>query len=245
MPEETKAASYQVQLDQLRQELDRVRESEQRLSLAMEAIHDGLWDYNIEKNQVFFNPQYYIMLGYEPYELPQSRQTWIDLMHPDDRERSVNYVDECIRTEKGWSLEFRMQAKDGSYRWIMGRGHVALRDNNGSPLRRVGTHTDITEKKEAALEREHLIRELKESQETVQALNGMLPICSTCKKIRDDEGYWNRLEEYIQSHSEALFTHSLCPDCIEDLYGDKDWYKKRKKKPTGDLPCCDKKEQSK
>ena len=63
----------------------------------------------------------------------------------------------------------------------------------------------------------------------IKTLSGLLPICSSCKKIRDDKGYWNQIENYISKHSEAGFTHSLCPDCLERLYGDQEWYKEKRK----------------
>ena len=69
----------------------------------------------------------------------------------------------------------------------------------------------------------HLVKENK-------SLKGLLPICANCKKIRDDKGYWNQIESYIQTHSEAEFTHSMCPVCSDLLYGDQDWYINLKKK---------------
>jgi DNA-binding NtrC family response regulator len=64
-----------------------------------------------------------------------------------------------------------------------------------------------------AIERQRLTKQLMEALENVKALNGLLPICASCKKIRDDKGYWNQLESYISNHSEASFTHSYCPEC--------------------------------
>ncbi len=74
------------------------------------------------------------------------------------------------------------------------------------------------ERKRVEKEREQLIHELQDALAKVRTLSGLLPICSSCKKIRDDEGYWNQLEAYIQEHSEAIFTHSLCPECARTLY---------------------------
>ncbi len=68
------------------------------------------------------------------------------------------------------------------------------------------------------------LRELKKAQQEIQTLQGILPICASCKKIRDDSGYWNKIEEYIQNHSDALFSHGLCTDCAEQLYGDEPWF---------------------
>jgi DNA-binding NtrC family response regulator len=74
--------------------------------------------------------------------------------------------------------------------------------------------------KRAEEEREKLIHELQEALAKVKTLSGMLPICASCKKIRDDKGYWNQIESYIRDHSEAEFSHSICPDCKKKLYGD-------------------------
>ncbi len=85
---------------------------------------------------------------------------------------------------------------------------------------------DITKRRQAE---EALLREKEKLQDAlakIKTLSGMLPICASCKKIRDDKGYWNRIEKYIESHTDALFTHALCPGCMDKLYGDEDWYKK-------------------
>jgi DNA-binding NtrC family response regulator len=74
------------------------------------------------------------------------------------------------------------------------------------------------ERKHAMEERDGLIRELQEALATVKKLGGLLPICASCKRIRDDKGYWKRLEQYIQEHSEASFSHGLCPSCAHKLY---------------------------
>jgi DNA-binding response OmpR family regulator len=63
----------------------------------------------------------------------------------------------------------------------------------------------------------------------VKILRGLLPICSRCKKIRDDQGFWEQLEKYFETHSDLLFSHSICPVCMDELYGDSDWYRKSRK----------------
>ncbi len=72
------------------------------------------------------------------------------------------------------------------------------------------------------------VEQLKDSIDEVKRLSGLLPICAKCKKIRDDDGYWQQVETYIQSHTEATFSHGLCPVCLDETYGSKKWYKKRK-----------------
>lgn len=77
-------------------------------------------------------------------------------------------------------------------------------------------------------ERDKLIHELEDAMSKVKLLSGMLPICAKCKKIRDDEGFWTQIESYISRHSEALFSHSICPDCAESLYGGQKWFENNK-----------------
>ncbi|MBU1054829.1 MAG: DUF3365 domain-containing protein [Proteobacteria bacterium] len=88
--------------------------------------------------------------------------------------------------------------------------------------------SNITKKKKMENDRKKLINELQEALENIKTLNGLLPICAQCKKIRDDKGYWNQIETYIENHSDALFSHGLCPDCMDKLYGKEPWYKKMK-----------------
>jgi hypothetical protein len=82
--------------------------------------------------------------------------------------------------------------------------------------------------KQANLAKEQLIADLQDALAEVKKLSGMLPICSSCKKIRDDEGYWQQIEEYIRNHSEADFTHGICNECVKELYPDH--YEKFKEK---------------
>lgn len=89
-----------------------------------------------------------------------------------------------------------------------------LQAANGSLAAEVREH-EVTQK-----QREALIAELRDALEQVKTLSGLLPICANCKKIRDDQGYWSQVEVYIGKHSEAEFSHSICPECVEELYPD-------------------------
>ncbi len=83
---------------------------------------------------------------------------------------------------------------------------------------------DITDQRRREEEREHLIQELQKALSEVKRLSGLIPICASCKKIRDDRGYWKQVEEYIKEHSDAEFSHGICPECAEKLYPE--FYKK-------------------
>lgn len=99
-----------------------------------------------------------------------------------------------------------------------------LRSTNARLLR------EIDERKRVEKEKELVITKLSEALENVKLLRGLLPICANCKKIRDDKGYWNQIESYIEKHSDAQFSHGICEECAEVLYADSEWYKKRKQK---------------
>jgi len=98
----------------------------------------------------------------------------------------------------------------------------------GSLVGAVHIARDVTRRVRIQNERETLVSDLKKAVKQIKTLNGLLPICASCKKIRDDKGYWNFIESYIESHSQASFSHGLCPECMKDLYGDEVWYRKLK-----------------
>ena len=123
-------------------------DSEMRFRQAMEACNDGVWDWQIESGWAYFSPAYFRMLGYDPDELPMTSQTWVNLLHPEDCPRALAAAQECIENRcEQIDVEFRMKAKDGSWRWILGRGRALQRDPDGRAVRIVGTNVDITERK--------------------------------------------------------------------------------------------------
>ncbi len=89
---------------------------------------------------------------------------------------------------------------------------------SGAKVGRMASFVDITQRKELEMEKENLIAGLKEALDKIKTLKGIIPICASCKKIRNDEGYWNDVERYIKDHSEAEFSHGICPQCAHRLY---------------------------
>ncbi|HXR08405.1 MAG TPA: PAS domain S-box protein [Candidatus Acidoferrum sp.] len=96
----------------------------------------------------------------------------------------------------------------------------AVKDETGQVMGAAILAVDITERKEAEEERKKMIQELTETLAQVRSLRGLLPICSSCKKIRDEKGHWQALETYISGHSQAEFSHSICPSCAQSLYSE-------------------------
>ncbi|MBB5347907.1 response regulator [Desulfoprunum benzoelyticum] len=95
-----------------------------------------------------------------------------------------------------------------------------LQDATGGIIAGITVARNVDQRKKLERERENLIRDLQEALANIKTLSGLLPICASCKKIRDDQGYWNQIETYIKNHSDATFTHGICPQCMEKLYPD-------------------------
>jgi PAS domain S-box-containing protein len=124
--------------------------SEERLRFTLEATNDGIWDWDLPTGKAFFSPGWYTMLGYAPYEMPGSYETWRSLVHPDELVQAEQTIQGHIKREDtGYTLEIRMLTRQGDWKWILTRGKVVERDPKGNPIRMVGTHTDITGRKQA------------------------------------------------------------------------------------------------
>jgi len=121
------------------------------------------------------------------------------------------------QTKQPVTIEHLHYDKDGDPRNVEIHAYP-IYDSEGNVSQMIESSLDVTERKRAEEEREKLIEELQNALAKVKTLSGLLPICSSCKKIRDDKGYWNQIEAYIRDHSEAEFSHSICPECVKELY---------------------------
>ena len=128
-----------------------LRQSEERLSLVLKGAELGLWDWNPQTNQILYDDRSQRMLGYEPEEISsQVEQGFMMLMHPDDRARVTAIAMDHLRGQAAlYEAEFRLHAKNGDWRWFLGRGRITQRDEHGRPVRITGTHMDITARKRA------------------------------------------------------------------------------------------------
>ncbi len=127
-----------------------IKESEMRWQFALEGAGDGVWDWNAVTNEVYFSRQWKKMLGYEEYEVGTPLDEWNKRIHPEDKARCYQDLEKHFSGKTPvYQNEHRMLCKDGTYKWILDRGKVLEWAVDGKPLRVIGTHADITERKEA------------------------------------------------------------------------------------------------
>ena len=184
-----------------------LRKSRERLELALEAASEGLWDWNLATNEVYFSPRWYTLLGYEPFEFPQSYESWEKLLHPDDRDAVVSTVKKQIAgTQKHSEMEFRMKGKSGKWIWILGRGRIMERDAAGLPVRMVGTNMDISLRKEQEqiLRTVHNELEDRVARRTIDLVKMNRSLLSEIRVRRQVEKKLAENEEYLSSILDAM-----------------------------------------
>ncbi len=152
-----------------RRTAEALRLSQERFDLAMSAVNDGIWDWDVPSGAVYFDTRYYTISGYEPNEFPHKFGEFQDRVHPEDVESVLAAAQAHLsgRTP-AFDIEFRFLRKDGTWMWIRGRGRVVARDGNGNVLRMIGTHTDVTDKKSAE-------EELRRSRATLDLVLNTIP----------------------------------------------------------------------
>ena len=133
---------------------------------------------------------------------------WAEGVHPDDFDRCLKIFLDNFAAHNVFEMEYRLLRHDGVYRWIFDRG-VPFYTDEHEFAGFIGSCVDVTERVDA---QEALRRNLENE---IKVLKGIIPICGYCKKIRREEESWQQLEAYISEHSEALFSHGICPDCYE------------------------------
>lgn len=146
-------------------------------------------------------------LGFTREEL-QSRPMF-EFVHPDDRERTIEQNRKVKAGGQAVGFENRYRCKDGSYRWLLWNASADVENQLIYSVAR-----DITGRKQAEEQRERLVLDLQAALADVKELQKILPICMYCKKIRDDQNYWQAVEVYISKHTRTMFSHGICPSCL-------------------------------
>jgi len=149
-----------------------LRDSEERLRLALMAANQGLYDLNIQTGDIVVTPAYAQMLGYDPGEFQETIKNWRDRFHPDDISAAHQaYQDYLAGKTDIYQVEFRQRTRSGEWKWILSIGRIVAFDEAGQPLRMLGTHTDITDRKQAETEREQLLAREKMARESAETAN--------------------------------------------------------------------------
>jgi PAS domain S-box-containing protein len=206
-----------------RQALQELAKSEAKYRFLTEKMSDVVWTVDTNLMTTYVSPSIEATLGYTQEEMMGRSPR--DILAPESDPLAMEFLsgewnrfkEESSPSRQSITFEGLFHHKNGSSVWL----EVVvspIRDESGTLIGYHGVSRNITAQKRAAEEKERFIEELRKALAEVKKLSGMLPICSHCKKIRDDSGYWNQLEGYITEHSEALFSHCVCPDCAQKLY---------------------------
>lgn len=173
---------------------DALKESEQRWQLSVRGTNDGIWDWNVKTNEVFFSTRWKKMLGYEEHEISNHLNEWLKRVHPDDINRVMQAVqDHFDRKTPFYISEHRVCCKDGSYKWILDRGQ-ALWDKNDNVVRMAGSHTDITERKLAE-------EQLRQSEERFHILARATNDAVWDWNLLSNQTWWNQSVQTLFGYS--------------------------------------------
>ncbi len=207
-------------ITELKQSEKLLKESENKFRAFAEQSLAGVYLIQ-DGNFKYVNPKFVEMFGYTKEEY-LGKMFFPKLVHPDD----LSKVKKQIRSRETGAVktvhyEFRGVKKKGEIIHLEIFGSSIMIDGR---LSAIGTILDISDRKLAEQEREKLISDLQQALKDVKQLSGLLPICSHCKKIRDDKGYWNQIETYISEKSHATFSHGICQNCAKKYYPELNLY---------------------
>lgn len=208
--------SVHTDITERRKAEEKLLKSEEKYRQLHESITDAIAVVDMQGRLREFNKAYQSMLGYSQADL--LNLTYVELTPEKWHADEAAIVKEQV-LRRGYSDIYQKEyrKKDGTIFPVEVRT-LLIKDKTDNPVAIWAIVRDITERKKAEEEREKLILELKEALANVRQLSGMLPICASCKQIRDDQGYWKTVEAYITDHSEAVFTSGICPDCEKKMY---------------------------
>ncbi|MGB8687231.1 MAG: GAF domain-containing protein [Microcoleus sp.] len=187
------------------------RESEERWQLALRGNNDGIWDWNVKTNEVFFSSRWKEMLGFEEQEISNHLDEWSKRVHPDDLDLVKQLIfDHFAKKTPFYISEHRVLCKDGSYKWILDRGQ-ALWDEAGNVIRMCGSHTDISERKYAEFERRELIIALE------NAVSGISQVDTQGRYLFVNQSYANTVGYQPEEMIGMFWEKTVHPDDLEKL----------------------------
>jgi PAS domain S-box-containing protein len=191
--------------------------SENRLRQLIDAVPAAFFLTNNQGECVLVNQHWFELTGLD--EERSMGLGWLGAIHPDDRLQLAAGLGAPERVGQPFEGRYRLQRSDGAVVWVRTNA-VPLLEADGTVTGYAGFSIDITASVDAASALRRANDELAATLSALKTLRGLIPICATCKRIRDDDGAWNRLEEYISAHTDAEFSHGICPDCLERALSD-------------------------
>lgn len=193
-----------------------LRRSEERYRRVLGAAQEGVWVIDAEGKTGYLNEKMAAMLGYRVDEI---RGTAFDRFLDEEEGARVGWLFDSARNGDAGKSDVRFRRKDGTVLWTIASMTPVISEEGGFEGV-LGMFLDITDRKRVEGEREKVIGELMQAMASVKTLKGLLPICASCNQIRDEKGYWFPIEVYVKMHSEATFTHGICPECAGRPYPD-------------------------
>ncbi|MCF8114750.1 MAG: PAS domain-containing protein [Desulfotignum sp.] len=172
---------------------------------------------------VYISSQCKRIFEYDAEQIIKNTDLLWNMVHVEDSDRLKREDWAANQAGEQFQSEVRIIPPSGEVKWIQ-LTSMPSEEKFDSQIIWSGIVLDISERRRAEEERNQLVIELKRALAEVKTLKGFLPICSHCKKIRDDKGYWNQIESYIHKHSGAEFSHGICPECAKKHYPDFDIY---------------------
>ena len=203
-----------AEFDYLAQQLQQSIEKRNTLLVNLEKTH-FIYAHDSNGNFTYLSPSVNAILGYSPEEFKTHYTTYLT-DHPVNRD-VARRTTLSIQGQQQPPYEVELYHRNGGRRWLKVT-EVPVFDGAGQVIAVEGIARDITDTKRAEEERETLIANLKKAMDEIRTLHGIIPICASCRKVRDDEGAWQQLEAYITSHTESEFSHGICPECLEKMY---------------------------
>jgi PAS domain S-box-containing protein len=217
------AIGYQFRLRKLNQvHLEEMEEAKRKMTTLVGNL-PGM-AYRCENDQGcwvmrYISPGVKRLTGYSPEEfLSNEGKVFGDLIHPDDAASVVEEVESSILEDRRYKMEYRLQHRDGTYRWVWEQGSVIKEGEEAGLLE--GFICGIDEEKKLRLEKQQAMEELQKAMSELKQLQGIIPVCSNCHQVRNDAGGWEMMEIYIRNHTSADFSHGICPACLTKLYPD-------------------------
>lgn len=200
----------------LKRNIEELKSSEFRWKFAIEGAGDGVWDWHIATDEAQYSKRWKEMLGYDDNEILPTNQEWEDRVHHDDaiyvKQTMQNYLEGKTAL---YVVEYRLKCKDNSYKWILDRGMIVSRDNDGNPLRMIGTHTDITERKQTE-QQLRIAATAFESQEGIVVTDENFNILRVNQAFIDITGY--QAEEAIGKKPDILKSGRQSGEFYRNMY---------------------------